>query len=64
MEQIKFFYCYDTQLNKTIQKNSINYICRGIHPVSKKLFRQYILTDRLEKIIDEYNQYKMKSENP
>lgn len=68
MEKIKFFYCYDLQLQKFLHDRGERFTCKGVHPTTYRLFHQYILTNRLENHLNDYHKLKkfdkMVSENP
>jgi len=58
MDKIKFYYCYDLNLQKFLHDRGERFICKGIHPATYKLFHQYIMTKRLENHLNDYRKIK------
>ena len=56
----KLFYCYSKQLKGFIESNGISYLSKGLHAKSHRPFYLYMVTDDLDKILKNWNEYKEK----
>jgi hypothetical protein len=54
----KLFYCYSKRLKGFIESNGIRFESKGLHPISKRPFYLYIVTDELDKILKRWEEYK------
>ena len=54
------FYCYSKKLSHFIRAFDISYIDIGIHPRTKVKYYMFSKSERLDKIIELYNEIKHK----
>lgn len=54
------FYCYSKKLSYFIRAFDISYIDIGIHPITKVKYYMFSKSERLDKIIELYNEIKHK----
>jgi hypothetical protein len=56
----KLFYCYSRRLKGFIESNGMRYESKGLHPISKRPFYLYVVTNELDKVLKRWNEYKEK----
>lgn len=49
-----FFYCYDYNLSDYLSNNGIRYITKAISSQSYKTYRMYLITDELDRAIQQF----------
>lgn len=54
--QSEFFYCYSLLLFRYLKANGERYVCTGLHPKTMRQFWQFERTDRLNALIDDFNE--------
>ncbi|MEM4994934.1 hypothetical protein WKH56_20430 [Priestia sp. SB1] len=53
--KIEFFYCYDEDMNLYLKRKGFRYVTKAKHPITDRIFYQYILINDLQVAIDKWN---------
>ncbi|WP_425203641.1 hypothetical protein [Priestia megaterium] len=52
--EVKFFYCYDTQMQAFLQRKGFKHVTKARHHKTGKLFMLYILDNQLRESIESW----------
>lgn len=54
-----YFYCYSKNLHLFLGAFNYRYISKAIHPITRQLYWQYEKSEKLDALIEEWNDLKI-----